>query len=173
MNRETSKFRHIFLPYCLGDGLDIGYGTDPITKTAITIDDTSSWLPPYENSVAYREMTGLNLKGDARNLRWFKDGKFDYVYSSHTLEDFEDKESLLTEWLRVLKIGGYLMLLLPDEQRYRLFEKTLNPCHKDADFSLVKLRPLLLKLGLEIVLEQDRLQHKDGDYNFAIVARKI
>ena len=170
MNRETSKFRHLFLPYCLGNGIDIGYGTDPIVKTASTFDDTSSWLPPYEDSIAYRDMTNLNFKGDARDLP-FKDETLDYIYSSHTLEDFEDKESLLKEWLRVLKPGGYLLLLLPDEQQYRKFEKTLNPCHKDPEFCLAKMI-ILLGNRTEVISIYNRLPHKDGDYNFAIIARK-
>lgn len=170
--RETSKFRELLAGFCLGDGVDIGFGTDPIVETAIRIDDTSSWLPPYEHSVEYRQMTGLQLKGDARSLKWFTDGCMDYVYSSHTLEDFEDKEMVLKEWVRILKPGGHLVLLLPDEQCYRQFEKNLNPLHKDENFCLETAVNLVRGLGLYIVRTWNFLPHDDGDYNFALVAMR-
>jgi len=42
----------------------------------------------------------------------------DFVYSSHLLEDFNDTEGVLREWLRVLKLGRSFGLVLPDEQVY-------------------------------------------------------
>ena len=62
---ETSKFRYLFLDYCKGNGIDIGFGGDPILPTAITID-----LPiPY----AETGESSQNLRGDGRNLYWFND----------------------------------------------------------------------------------------------------
>jgi predicted SAM-dependent methyltransferase len=60
-----------------------------------------------------------HLHGDATDLHWFKDGVLDWVYSSHVLEDFPGTLSVVNEWLRVLRIGGRLILFLPDEQLYR------------------------------------------------------
>src|SRR6516225_5766892 len=103
---ETSKCRGRLALFCTGYGVDLGFGGDPITETAIRVD-----LPqPYTHVGAY----GIQLGGTATSLFWFNDGVLDYVYSSHLLEDFEDTQGLLKEWLRVLKIGGRLVLFCPD-----------------------------------------------------------
>jgi hypothetical protein len=72
---QTSKCRTRLAPYCIGCGVDLGPGGDPITETAIRVD-----LPqPYSD-------VGLlppQLTGDARKLIWFRDACLDYVYSSH------------------------------------------------------------------------------------------
>ncbi len=35
---ETSKHRDLLAPYCAGYGIDIGFGGDPITPTALRMD---------------------------------------------------------------------------------------------------------------------------------------
>ena len=56
-----------------------------------------------------------DYRGDVRVLP-FKTESFDVVYSSHTLEHFEQKQigAVLDEWLRVLAPGGELRLVVPD-----------------------------------------------------------
>ena len=46
----------------------------------------------------------------------FKDSTIDLIYASHVLEYFDRSEVLgvLTEWNRVLKVGGVLRLAVPD-----------------------------------------------------------
>lgn len=85
----------------------------------------------------------------------------DYVYSSHLLEDFEKNKtkSVLLEWLRVLKIGGHLILYLPHEQVYRKHcEETgqeYNAAHKIPDFSLNYLKNILKKFDNVVVVHEN------------------
>ena len=167
---ETSKFRHLFIKYCNGDGIDIGFGGDPAVPTAITID-----LPtPYAKTGDFAQ----NLYGDGRNLHWFKDNILDYVYSSHLLEDFEDTQNVLKEWIRVLKPGGYLLLLLPNEQRFREYCKEngmpYNEEHKHENFSLENIKHILKSLEIIIIEEHDKLVYEleGSDYNFAVISQK-
>src|SRR4051812_48311599 len=95
---ETSKCRGRLAKYCEGYGLDLGFGGDPITLSAIRMD----MVQPYTNVGDFP----VQLGGKAENLYWFKDDALDYVFSSHLLEDFLDTESVLREWIRVLKRGG-------------------------------------------------------------------
>src|SRR4051812_3625456 len=82
---ETSKHRDVLAPFCVGYGVDVGFGGDPITEVAIRMD-----LPePY----AAAGRAPVQLGGDARDLRWFRDGALDFVYSSHVLEDFDEHET--------------------------------------------------------------------------------
>ena len=162
---ETSKCRGSLAQFCQGDGLDIGFGGDPIVPHAICMD-----LPqPY---AGYRNHP-QHLHGDARNLWWFTDNCLDFVYSSHVLEDFEDTAAILDEWLRVCKVGGLLVLYLPDEQLYRDYcRRQGNPpnahhIHDDFGLDFVK-RILQQRCDVQVVHEES----PSGIYNLELVVRK-
>lgn len=140
---ETSKCRPRLVKYCVGSGIDIGPGGDPITPAAVRVDLAA----PYSSVGNFP----VQLAGNAADLFWFADAVLDYVYSSHVLEDFEDTERVLSEWLRVLKPGGRLILYCPDENVYRKHcESTGQPYnshHKHKDFSLKYVSNILNKQG--------------------------
>lgn len=46
----------------------------------------------------------------------FKDGAFDFIVSNHSLEHMKDTEKTLREWLRVLKWGGKIAIVMPDKR---------------------------------------------------------
>ena len=169
---ETSRGRHRLIKYCEGMGLDLGYGGDPIVPSAITLD--GDWCGKGSPLLPHAPQ---NLVGDARNLYWFKDNVFDYVYSSHLLEDFTYAEQIkvLEEWLRVIKVGGYLVLYLPDEQIYRKHcEKLCKPKNVDHKNDEFGLHSLLFKVvyyikNVEVVASVDFCE----DYSFYTVLRKI
>ena len=47
----------------------------------------------------------------------FKDESLDYVLSSHVIEHCFDPIKALEEWLRVVKKGGYLFIIVPHKER--------------------------------------------------------
>jgi predicted SAM-dependent methyltransferase len=162
---ETSRCRASLAPFCQGDGVDIGFGGDPIVPHAICMD-----LP--ERYASYNDHI-QHLHGDARYLHWFRDASLDWVYSSHVLEDFEDTVSVLEEWLRVIKPGGNLVLYLPDEQAYRAYcqeqGKPPNIHHVHENFSLDYVRYRLEHLK-DITYIHERFPV--GIYSFELVIRK-
>lgn len=99
-----------FEKYCQGYGLDIGYGGDPV------VSNVRGW--DFEH-------------GDAQLLRGLDDASYDFVYSSHLLEHLPDVELALTNWWRVLKPGGYLLLFLPHRDLYE--KKTTLPSRFNED----------------------------------------
>ncbi len=169
-NSETSKARSRLSKFCLGNGIDIGYGGDPIVPSAITMDTPE----PYTKLGDHPQ----NLSGDARDLYWFKDKVFDYVYSSHLLEDFTEKEIplVIREWLRVIKVGGVLILYCPDEQVYRAYCKKHgtppNAAHKIDNFGLSYLKEVLEQnfKGQYSIVHKIKLI---DDYCFDLVIRKL
>lgn len=96
--------------YCQGYGLDVGYGGDPV------VENVRGW--DFEH-------------GDAQLLKGLDDESFDFVYSSHLLEHLPDCELALCNWWRVLKPGGYLILLLPHRDLYE--KKTTLPSRFNDD----------------------------------------
>ena len=169
---ETSRGRHRLVKYCKGMGLDLGYGGDPIVPSAITLD--GRWGGKGPPLIPYAPQ---NLTGTATDLYWFKDNVFDYVYSSHLLEDFDYAEQIkiLEEWIRVIKIGGYLILYLPDEQIYRKhcekLGKPRNEDHKNLNFGLNNFLCNVLQSikNVEVIASLPFCE----DYSFYVVLRKV
>jgi predicted SAM-dependent methyltransferase len=162
---ETSKCRRRLAQYCIGNGVDLGFGGDAITNTAIRVD-----LPtPYSRTAGQT----VQLGGDCTNLLWFRDESLDYVYSSHLLEDFEATEAVLREWLRVLRTGGLLVIYCPDEQAYQkhceITGQYYNINHKHSDFSLAKVKSILAKLGQTNILYECALI---DTYSWDLVLKK-
>jgi len=168
---ETNKHRHLFTEYCQGTGLDIGYGGDAITPTAITFD-----LPDKYSSVGDDPQ---NIEGDARDLSMFSDNSLSYIFSSHVIEDFLNPQDVLIEWLRVIKPNGYLCLLFPDESIYR--QKIRNTEHKYAEFgmnfvtnilsNISKVKTFCKEYSLYIIHSEEHFEN--DDYNCILIVQKI
>lgn len=47
----------------------------------------------------------------------FKDNSYDFIVSSHVLEHFWDPIKALNEWMRVIKPGGYIFMIVPHMKR--------------------------------------------------------
>lgn len=167
---ETQTCREILAPYCFGNGLDLGFGGDPILPSSICIDRAEDHVGRSKRE----NPAPTHIIGNIWELEWFRDGSLDYVFSSHALEDAEDTRAVLVEWMRVLRPGGYLVLFLPDQKTYeedcRKRHYPPNKAHIHADFSLefVKAR---LPASSEVVFEQ--WPFPGNPYSFAVVAKKL
>jgi len=59
----------------------------------------------------------------------FADGEFDCIVSYETLEHLDDHQGLMTEFRRVLKPGGFLLISSPDKAVYTDQLETANEFH--------------------------------------------
>jgi predicted SAM-dependent methyltransferase len=132
---ETAAARSVLAPYCTGIGLDIGFGGSAISPTAITFDLPRMYCPSLEG---HRQ----HLRGDATNMPFICDAAFDYIYSSHLIEDYYYDEliGIMQEWRRILAPSGVLVLNCPDQKRFLdhclKTGQSINANHKELDFSL-------------------------------------
>ncbi|MDQ6627564.1 MAG: class I SAM-dependent methyltransferase [Pseudomonadota bacterium] len=78
-------------------------------------------------------------QGDANHVSAFAPGSFDCVYSSHCLEHVYDPVDTLMNWWSLVKRGGTLFLIVPDEDLYEqgVFPSRFNSDHKST-FTLAK-----------------------------------
>lgn len=166
---ETKAVRSMLSKFCTGFGIDIGFGGSAIVPEALTFDLPKGYCPSFEG---HKQI----LKGDCKNLSFFCDEVFDYVYSSHLLEDFFYSELILIlkEWRRVLKKGGLLITNCPDQQKFlnhcRKTGQPINLAHKEQDFSLQKFKEIADKTGCwDIIFEEPNA----GSYSFCIVLKKV
>lgn len=155
---ETAKIREKVAEYIKDTelGIDIGCGPDKLYKSSIGLDRNKTMA--------------VDRIVDARALP-FEDGVFDYVFSSHCLEDFIDKESVLVEWCRVIKPGGKIALYLPHKDYY----KGCNMDHYEL-FDSEYVKPILESFGFKIELDYldigDYNGVKNDRYSFLVVATK-
>lgn len=167
---ETSAARSVLAPYCVGVGLDIGFGGSAISPAAITFDMPHMYCQSLEG---HRQ----HLRGDAASLPFICDGAFDYIYSSHLIEDFtyDDLVSMIREWRRILQPAGVLVLNCPDQRRFLAHcERTgqsINCNHKESDFSLRNFCDRVLQWAgdWEIIYEDPDVK----PYSWYLCARKV
>jgi len=117
MTKESAKARArrvregYFEKFLVGNGIDIGCGDDPITCECVHWDKS---------------------QGDAQSLTDLQSGRFDWVYSSHCLEHLVDPKRAVVRWWDILRPGGHLLIVVPDEDLYEqgIWPSRFNPDHK-------------------------------------------
>lgn len=163
-----------FDKYMSGNGLDMGYsgyekGVESILPTAIGVD------------IGYPGYDGVHLPFDSNSQ--------DYVYSSHCLEHVTDYSGTIEEWHRVLKPGGYMIIIVPHQYLYEKkhsLPSSWNDDHKrfyTPGALLIDIENVLapntyrIKLledgdaGFDYSIGPDR--HSDGQYEITLVLQKI
>jgi tetratricopeptide (TPR) repeat protein len=115
--RRLADMRYA-MRFFVGGGIDIGAGSDPISLYAEQF--------PLMKSLRVWDMPD----GDAQKLASVPDESFDFVHSSHCLEHMVDPMAALQRWFDVLKPGGHMVLLFPDEDMY---EQGVWPSNKNND----------------------------------------
>ncbi len=115
--RRLADMRYA-MRFFVGQGIDIGAGSDPISLYA----------------EQFPRMTGLRVwdmpDGDAQKLATIANESLDFVHSSHCLEHMVDPMAALQRWFEVVKPGGHLVILIPDED---LYEQGVWPSNKNND----------------------------------------
>ncbi|MFY7731665.1 MAG: methyltransferase domain-containing protein [Flavobacterium sp.] len=62
----------------------------------------------------YPGKTGNVIINDAVNITNVGDAVYDFIFSSHCLEHIANPIKALNEWLRIIKTGGHVILILPE-----------------------------------------------------------
>lgn len=113
--------------------------------------------------------------GDAQYLLGLEADEFDCVHSSHCLEHLDDPAEALTNWFRVLRPGGFLVVTIPDEDLYEQGMKFphFNLDHqwtftiwKESSWSQksINIMDLTRSLGRYAAIESIRLE--DSGYRY-------
>lgn len=114
---EASKTRSMrssefYSRYMNDSVLDIGCGPDLVVPHATPFDQED---------------------GDANEiLNYFKPGSFSCVHSSHCLEHMKNPRKSIADWWTLVKPGGYLITVIPDEELYEqgYWPSLFNTDHK-------------------------------------------
>ncbi len=151
--------------YFVGEGMDIGGKPDPLCL--------------------YRElfplMKGVRTwdleDGDAQFLSGVADESYDFIHSSHCLEHLHDASEGLKNWFRVLRAGGHLVVIVPDEDLYEQgrFPSSFNTDHKSS-FTIHKteswsdrsINVLDLAAGLGAAADVRKIELLDATYRYGL-----
>ena len=124
MAHESSKTKGQWGPLELGvlqgEGIDIGCGADPVFPHVMPFD---------------------LAQGDANEILRHVDRTFDFVYASHCLEHMRDPRAAIAQWWALVKPGGVLFVIVPDEDLYEqgFWPSRFNRDHKWT-FTIAKQR---------------------------------
>jgi len=169
---ETAKYRLLTIPYCVGAGVDIASQGDAVVPWAMSFDLPEKEFLKYSSGNPPKGP--IHLRGHAHKLP-FDSASLDFVYSSHLLEDFEDWLPVLAEWCRCVKVGGKLIILIPDKT---LWNEAIangqppNNSHKHEG-SVGELSKIFARyFGHFQVLEDQLTNLYPGDYTIMFVARR-
>lgn len=149
---ESSRIRDYVLPLCVGDGLDVGCGCEKISPNAIGIDYEKQYNIPDH------PLTAADFIGDWQEFFYaYPTSRFDFIYSSHYVEDLEDPYAeALIPWVDHLLPGGRIILVLPIEDEYQKHGVNCNTRHKHNwkgpdDFIAIAPKEFLDRMRVECV----------------------
>jgi predicted SAM-dependent methyltransferase len=149
--------------YILGEGIDIGAGPDSIAQY-------------YEFFPLMTSCRSWDLPdGDAEMMASIADNSFDFVHSSHCLEHMRNAENALNNWLRILKPGGHLICIIPDEDLYEqgVFPSTFNSdhkhtftIHKKESWSKQSINVTDMLANVKVPIQVKKIELMDATYRY-------
>lgn len=135
---------------CKGKGMDIGFSN-------------MDWKLPGAIGIE----PSIDFTYDAMNL---PEGEFDYIFSSHMLEHYKGNfANLLDYWTTKIKIGGVLMLYLPNMKHQAYWRPWSNRKH------IHYLTPKILRNYFKGRKENWKhwfISGNDLNYSFTIIAER-
>lgn len=161
-----------------GTGLDIGALHRPMVKhdgmRVLYVDR----LPASELKKHYPELSEFplidaDILDDAETLHTIESSKYNFVIASHVIEHMSNPLSAMEHWMRVLKTGGLLYLVVPDKRfifdRHRPLTE-LDHIREDNVMTEHRRRQQDLKHYLEYA---ELVDHKEGEDEINAHAKKL
>ena len=199
-DRAQWEFEYIH-KYVMGKGIDVGCGTNRLSNDVFAIDEQPD--QKYAKTDLVHNCKDLEV---GKSIEWhgsvyhFNDNEFDFIFSSHCLEDFENIPEVFKNWWKKLRANGVMLLLLPHMElcfcnvcmsekmikarkaegrsaRYWTIEdyrktKKGNPAHR-TNVGETFIRNMMETLGVEYEIPQcDTLPH-DGTCTIDFVIKKL
>lgn len=166
---EAGKVKYDIVQYTRGAVLDLGCGPSKAFPHFVGVDSCKD-----------TELFGIEMQPDVVDdcslLDKFEDGQCDAVFSSHLLEHIEDTHLALTNWWRVIKVGGYLVLYLPHRDLYpNVGTEDANPDHKHdfiPDDIVAAMTYVAINDGTGFDIARNEVRDAGTEYSFLLVLKK-
>jgi len=149
-------------------GVEIG-GPSPtgtiIYENATSIDNVifskdTIWSRHTDEYHYYKNKKGKVIINDAVNISLIESECYDFCFSSHSLEHIANPLKAVSEWLRIIKEGGYVIIIVPEKsfcfdhkRNYSKFSTLLSQYEKNVgEDDLSTLPEILLNHDLTMDL---------------------
>ncbi|VAX25297.1 hypothetical protein MNBD_NITROSPINAE02-654 [hydrothermal vent metagenome] len=128
----------VVAPIVSGKGIDVGCGSAKTHPDCIGVDIIA---PGEKGDVASQKglVSQADIMASGDRLDMFGEGELDYVIARHNLEHYDDPVKTLAEWRRVLKPGGVMGLVLPDDDAFDTMSADKTHKHPFTRSSLKKI----------------------------------
>lgn len=100
----------------------------------------------------YYDKKGKLIINDTVNVTNVQDSVYDFCYSSHSLEHIANPLKAISEWLRILKPGGHILIVVPEKslcfdhnREYSKFSTLLSQYEKNVGEDDLSTLPEILK----------------------------
>lgn len=164
-NDEIHPERCVLYPLCQGKGVDVGCGHRKTHPDAIGVDVTPKGSAGGVGNVA-GNLSQADIQASGDQLDMFKDGELDYLVQRHNLEHYQDIIKTLQEWKRVVKPGGILGMVIPDDESCNTIK--LDPTHLHV-FTRSSFKRLVELIGGLEILHMDVLLR---EWSFICILQK-
>jgi ADP-heptose:LPS heptosyltransferase/predicted SAM-dependent methyltransferase len=188
---ESGKIKWEIVRWTRGRGLDLGCGIQKTFPHFIGVDNG-------KDGVLFGHPINPDVRVEtAAALPMFASSSMDFVFSSHLLEHFpldtdprqfsdqmqrllaaklgQDQHSAvdaLKEWMRVIKVGGHLVLYVPDEDEYpKVGTEGSNPDHC-LNLNYEAVCELMRKTRTAWRLVDYQKRNQDREYSLFFVFQK-
>jgi SAM-dependent methyltransferase len=116
------------------------------------------WSSHTDEYNYYDNKKGKVIINDAVNISLVKNEQYDFVFSSHSLEHIANPLKAINEWLRIIKNGGYIIIIVPEKsmcfdhkRNYSKFSTLLTQYEKNVgEEDLSTLPEILLNHDLSM-----------------------
>jgi SAM-dependent methyltransferase len=149
-------------------GVEIGgpsFVANVIYQNAISMDNVifskdTIWSTHTEEYNYYTDKKGKVIVNDAVNISDVQNESYDFCFSSHSLEHIANPLKAINEWLRIIKNGGYIIIIVPEKslcfdhkRNYSKFSTLLSQFEKNVgEDDLSTLPEILLNHDLSMDL---------------------
>ena len=100
----------------------------------------------------YPNKKGKVIINDAVNISQVKNEKYNFCFSSHSLEHIANPLKAVSEWLRIIKKDGYIIIIVPEKsvcfdhnRNYSKFSTLLEQYEKNVGEDDLSTLPEILK----------------------------
>jgi len=111
---------------CVGRGIDVGCGSNKTTPSCVGVDLTAKGAVGSHGSET-RRISVADVASSGDDLKDFGDASLDFVVARHNLEHYHTPARTLSEWKRVVRVGGRIGVVVPDHSVVDTY--ALDPTH--------------------------------------------
>jgi len=149
-----------------------GYGSALLATVAGSVTGVDLSEPAIAHANERYSADGLRFMVSDCLAMPFGDDEFDCVVSFETLEHLENHQGLMTEFRRVLKPGGFLLISSPDKAVYTDKQQNRNEFHarelyRDELEALLRVHFPAFRLWGQKLLFQSAIWSLDGQPGFS------